>query len=473
MNTEIFDVVVFGGGVIGACVFNALSKSGYKTALLEKATDVAVGASKANSGIVHGGFDAKPGTLKARFNVEGNKMYPEICERLGLPLLKTGAYVIGNDIQVVQDLYNRGQQNGVAGLKILNRRQLLKRIPNITDNVTCGLFCDRSYIVSPYMFNICVAEEGVVNGGKVYLNFEAKTVKKEKGIYKITDGKQTVGSKYVVNCAGAGYNDVAHLFGAEQYEIEFKRGEYYVLDTSEKNLVPTTIFPLPSKHTKGVLVTPTVDGNILVGPTSYESDETTVTTQAGLNEIKEKSSSVINNVNFSKTIRIFSGVRTIVGDDFVVEKSKIVDGMVNVAGICSPGLTASPAIAKYVVELLGLKYAPETRNKKIKPYIKLSHLTDKEQDKMIKINPLYGKIVCRCERVSEGEIIDAINRPIRPTTIDGIKRRARAGMGRCQGGFCADKVALLLAKHNHVPLESVVREYKDGRYVMGNIKEVE
>lgn len=470
MENRVFDVAVFGGGVIGASVFNVLVKSGYDAVLLEKGTDISVGTSKANSGIVHAGFDAKPGTNKAKFNVEGNRMYPEICARLGVPLKKIGAYVIGNNESVVKDLIARGKQNGLTDLEYKNKTALKREIPNISDDITCGLFAPSSYIVNPYLYTICLAEEGVVNGGVVKLRYNAKSVKTVKGMYVISNGKEVVVAKQIVNACGAGYNDVAKLIGSEEYSLVFKRGEYFVLDHSERNLVKSTIFPLPDAHSKGVLITPTVDGNILVGPTSYVSSVESITTDAGLNEIREKCRKLISNVDLSKTIRNFSGVRTIVGDDFVVEKSKLKAGVVNLAGICSPGLSSAPAIAKYVVGLLGLKYNPNVKTIKIKPYLVLNNLSDTEKTKYIKKNSSYGRIVCKCEGVSEGEIIDAINRPIVPTTTDAIKRRVRPGMGRCQGGFCLDKVIKILSEQTGVLFDNIEKDSAGSKWIADEVK---
>lgn len=464
---KIYDVAIVGGGVVGSMLFSDLSRAGYKAVLLEKELDVATGMSKANSGLVHAGFDAKPGSMKAVFNVRGNKMYPSICKRLGIKLKNTGAFVVGDNIDSIKELYHRGEKNGVKDMFILNRGELLKALPNITENITCGLYAKSACIIDPYLLTICLAEEGVVNGGDVELDFNILSVTKTSQFFEIASETQKVYAKKIINCAGAGYNQVARLIQSEEYPTEFRRGEYYVLDNSEGNIVPATVFPLPTKAGKGVLVTPTVDGNILVGPTSYESDQNTKTTDLGLQDIRAKVGTMLNNVNLSKTIRVFAGVRVIVGDDFVIENSKRVDGVVNIAGICSPGLSAAPAISEYVIKkLLGLEYTQKSDAVKIKPYLKLSELSLAKQNKLIKENPDYGKIVCKCEGISVGEIKDAINRPIRPRTMDGIKRRIRAGMGRCQGGFCSDKVAMILAKGNKVSMEDIVKEHKGGYYIL-------
>ena len=470
MENIVFDVAVIGGGVVGASIFNAVAKSGYSCALIEKNTDVATGASKANSGIVHAGFDAKTGTLKARFNVEGNKMLPEVCERLGVPLKKIGAYVLGNNVDLIKGLLKRGMDNGVQNMCFLGKNDLKKAIPNVNTNINFGLFAEDTYIVNPYLLTICLVEEGIVNGGQLFLEYKTKKVSKENGVFVLTDGNKTIYAKQLVNSCGAGYNEMAKLIGSETYPIVFRRGEYYILDNSEKDIVSSVIFPLPDAHSKGVLVTPTVDGNILVGPTSYDSDDSTITTEDGLNEIRMKANSLLNNIDLSKAIRIFSGVRSVVGEDFVIEKSKKVAGVVNLAGICSPGLTSAPAIAKYVMGLLGQNYMPMLRQEKIKPYLLLRNLDDKKINQLIKKDHRYGKIVCKCERVSEGEIIDAINRPFRPTTTDAIKRRVRAGMGRCQGGFCLDKVVKILAKENGLKLNDIRKENNNSNWIVGDVK---
>ena len=470
---KIYDVAIIGGGVVGASIFNNLVLSGYSAVLLEKGGDVASGTSKANSGIVHAGFDAKPGTLKAKFNVEGSLLYPEMCNRLGVPLNVCGAYVIGDDLEKVKELYNKGIANNVSGLEVLNREELLKRIPNITDKITCGLYAKSSAIVSPYLLTICLAEEGIINGGAVELNYNTVKVEYCDNVYKITNGEVEYVAKYVINSAGNNYNDVANLLGSENYDITFKRGEYYILDRSEYGLVNATIFPLPSAHSKGILVTPTIDGNTLVGPTSYESDSSTKTTDDGLKEIKEKSGAMINGINLRKTIRVFSGVRAIVGDDFVIENSKLKPNVINLAGICSPGLSSAPAIAKYVIEnLLHFNY-DLTKNSanKLEPYVLSNTLNNQDLNNLIKSNPDYGKVVCKCEDVTVGDIKMALNRPLKINSVDGIKRRVRVGMGRCQSGFCLDKVISIIAKERNVEMEDVYKSNKGTNIVIGNIKE--
>lgn len=458
---KIYDVLIFGAGVVGTCLATDLARSGYSVCLVDKASDVSTGASKANSGLVHAGFDAKPGTLKAKLNVEGNKMYPSLCKRLGLKLRKLGAVVIGNNTQTVKELYDRGIANGVKNLFVLSREELLKILPNITENATCGLLAKDAYVVCPYLLTICMAEEAILNGATVLLEFDAKKIRKNNEIFEISDGKTTVFAKKVVNSAGAGVNDVAKLLKTETYPIVFKRGEYFVLEQSEAHIAPVTVFPLPEKGSKGILITQTLDGNILVGPTSYESDDSTKTTREGLNLVAEKSGLLLSNVNLRKSIRQFSGVRTICGDDFVIEQSKIDNDVLTLAGICSPGLSSAPAISKYAIEKMGLIYNPTIKNKQIEPYFLFKDLKNAEKNQLLSKDHTYGELVCKCENITKGDILNALDRPLKIHSVDGIKRRVRAGMGRCQGGFCSIPVAEIIAKTRKIPLEEVLKENKN------------
>lgn len=467
---KIFDVLIIGGGIVGSFVASDLTRSGYNVCLVDKASDVATGASKANSGLIHAGFDALPGSLKAKLNVEGNKMYPEVCKRLGLPLSKRGAVVIGNNIETVQTLYNRGIQNGVEDLSVLNREELLKLLPNIAENITTGLYAKNAYIISPYLCCVCLVEEAIINGAVVKLDFNITSIKKQNNLFTVSSNNEEIVAKQIVNCSGDGINDIAKLIGTKTYPLVFRRGEYYVLDNSEKDVAPLTIFPLPNKNSKGVLVTPTIDGNILVGPTSYESDNSTQTTTMGLTEIKEKSTSLLTNINLKQTIRNFAGVRSIIGDDFVIERDENIDGVVTLAGICSPGLSSAPAISKMAIKLLKLNYNPTKKTKQIEPYFLCKDLPTKQKNALIRKNPKYGKIVCKCENITEGDICFALHRPLKIKSIDGVKRRVRAGMGRCQGGFCMLPVAEIIAKELKIPLDQVIKENAGSNLFIADIR---
>ena len=470
MNKNVYKYLIIGAGVVGTNIFSALARKGESVCMVDNALDVSTGASKANSGLVHAGFDAEPGTKKAMLNVLGNKMYESEAKRLSLPIRKTGAYVVGNDLKKLKELYNRGVKNGVEGLSLLSNNDLKNKLPMLNPEIGYALHAENAYVISPYMFTICLTEEGIINGGNVILGYDIKKIKKNNNVFIVTNGETEIYAEYIINCAGAGYNDIAKLIGSEKYDIVFRRGEYYVLDSTLKDLVPSTIFPLPTSAGKGVLVTPTVDGNILVGPNSEICEYSTKTTSSGLKYVKEQSMITVPNINFKKTIRIFSGVRCVVGDDFVIEKSKTIPNVVNIAGICSPGLSAAPAIALYVLNLLGLDTNIPKNTKKIKPYVFFNTLSRAKQNSKILENPKFGKIVCKCEGISEGEIEEALNRPLKCFTVDGVKRRTRAMMGRCQGGFCMSKVIELIAKNNKMTVFDVNKENKGSQIIVGEVK---
>lgn len=465
----IYDVAVLGGGVVGCAIFNKLIRLGASAVLVEKGSDVAVGTSKANSGIVHAGFDAKVGSLKAGYNVRGAELFPKLCKELNVPFTVNGALVVGNDMTAVRELYDRGIANGVSNLQILGEKELKSLVPNLSENVTCGLLAETSAIVSPYKFTIALAEEGVINGGQVVFNYDLKSSKKIDDYYILSNGKDEICAKKIVVAVGAEHNNVAQVLGSKQYDIQYRRGEYYLLDKGENVTNGYTIFPLPSKDSKGVLVSATVDGNTIVGPTSTLTDDpSTKTTRDGLNEIASKVSAMLNGVNLRKNIRVFSGVRTLVGDDFVIEKDPENSDIISVTGICSPGLSASPAIAEYVCQLLDF-VGDEKPMKRLPEYPTISNKTLNEINELISQDSRYGKIVCRCESVSEMEIVNAIHSPLKPISLDGIKRRTRAGMGRCQGGFCFLKVMEIVAKERGISINEVLKENKDSRIIIGDI----
>ena len=468
---KVFDVAIIGAGVVGTAIFNKLTRIGKKVLLLDKASDVATGASKANSGLVHAGYDPMPGTLKAKLNVKGNKMFPKLCKRLGVKLKKCGALVVGDDEKKVKALFERGQKNGVY-VEIWQKDQLKEKVPLLNDHLTVALYARDAYVVSPYLFTIALADEGILNGGTVSLEEDIEKIEKSEDVFEIKTQKQSFFAKQVVNSAGAGYNEIAKLLGAEEYSLELRRGEYFVFDKVSDFNVPCTIFPLPTKLGKGVLVTPTIDGNYLVGPTSEECDGGTQVTREGLESVKEKSKTIIPTINFKNAIREFSGVRVICGDDFVIEKSKKVKNVINLAGICSPGLSSAPAIAEMVVELLGYALKEREKLKKIKPYVMFKDMKKSEQERLLATDKNFRTIVCKCEEITKGDVIAALKRPLKIASVDGIKRRTNAGMGRCQGGFCFSKVVAAIAAERKIPFEKVLKENRGSEVVCGNIREV-
>lgn len=469
----IYDSMIIGGGVVGTAIFNKLVRIGKKVALIDKASDVSTGASKANSGLVHAGYDPEPGTLKAKLNVRGSELFPKLTKRLHVPYKRTGALVVGDNKEMIERLYERGKRNGVKELSILTREEILKLVPDLKEGNNYALYAKTAGIVSPYLLTIALADEGVLNGGKIFLEEDIKKVEREGEIFKVVTKKNTFLARNIINSAGAGYNEVAKLLKSEEYPLTFRRGEYFVFSSTAPLDVPCTIFPLPTKLGKGVLITPTVDGNFLIGPTSEDGEDITKTTDSGLNDIKKKAGLILNNINFKNAIREFSGVRVISGDDFIIEKSQKQPGVINLAGICSPGLSSAPAIAEYVVELLGYDLKEKENLKELKDYTLLKNLPLNKQKELIKGNPDYGEVVCKCEKITKGDILSALNRPLKVRSVDGIKRRTNAGMGSCQGGFCFTKVVNLILKSRKIKYEEVLKENRGSEVAVGNIREVD
>lgn len=469
----IYDSIIIGGGVVGTAIFNKLVRIGKKVALIDKASDVSTGASKANSGLVHAGYDPEPGTLKAKLNVRGSELFPKLTKRLHVPYKRTGALVVGDNKEMLERLYERGKRNGVKELSILTRDEILKLVPDLKEGNNYALYAKTAGIISPYLLTIALADEGVLNGGKIFLEEDIEKVEREGEIFKVVTKKNTFLARNIINSAGAGYNEVAKLLKNEEYPLTYRRGEYFVFSSTAPLDVTCTIFPLPTKLGKGVLITPTVDGNFLIGPTSEDGEDITKTTDSGLNDIKKKAGLILNNINFKNAIREFSGVRVISGDDFIIEKSQKQKGVINLAGICSPGLSSAPAIAEYVAELLGYDLKEKENLKEIKDYTLLKNLPLNKQKELIKGNPDYGEVVCKCEKITKGDILSALNRPLKVRSVDGIKRRTNAGMGGCQGGFCFTKVVNLILKSRKIKYEEVLKENRGSEVAVGNIREVD
>jgi len=470
------EVAVIGSGIVGSFIFNTLTLNGVKTCLIEKAEDVGLGATKANSGIIHAGYDCQENTLKAKFNVEGNKMYDAIAKRLGEKIVNCGSLVVGdkNSLERLKELETRGKKNGVKNLKILNKKQLLKLEPNLADNIEYGLFAGDAKIISPYHFCISLVEESIINGGILKLNFNTnKITKNDNNEFEISNGKETIVSKYLINCCAEGVNEINKLLGEDEVEIKFTKGEYILLDQSEGSLVSRPIFPLPTNKGKGILVCPTVNKNIFLGPTAVDvKDYDTSVNYDSLSTIKAQVVENVKNINFKKVIKLYAGVRVKTDNDFYLEEGNKNKNYYVISGICSPGLSSAPAIAKYVFENLknkGLK-TKTIKPIKRKPYTNILSLTDEKLNSLIKKDPNYGEVVCRCEVITKGEILEVLNGPIQPLTTDGIKRRLRTTMGRCQGSFCYPKLLKLVATFYNVD-EKEINFKGTSSLVTGNIKE--
>lgn len=445
---------------MGCAVADRLARSRVSVCLLEAGDDVAVGATRANSGIVHAGYDCTPGTLKARFNVRGNAMIWQLAEQLGVPALKCGSLVAApaGGEEGLAELKRRADLNGVRA-EILSREQALAVEPMLADGVTAALYAPDAGVVSPYQLAIALADRAAVNGVEVVTEAPVTALGKRDGVFCADTPKGKFEAKVVVNCAGASASRINAMLGAETYEEEFRKGEYYVLDHTERTNVSTVIFPLPTAAGKGILVAPTADGNVIYGPTSRPTveDDTAVDAE-GLEEIRRSVPLTYSRPAFNKCIRVYCGVRTAVGEDFVVQPSEKADGLIVTAGICSPGLTSAPAIAEYVEELVGerMTLLPKEDYIEIPPRSpRLEELSEESLNALIAKDRRWGKIVCRCEKVTEAEIVAAVHSPVPARTVDAVKRRVRAGMGRCQGGFCSTRVMEIISEELGIPMREI------------------
>ena len=475
-----FDVVVIGGGVVGGLILRELTKYQLSVCLLEKEEDVAMGASKANSGIVHAGFDAAEGSLKAKFNVQGNQMMEEVCADLGVKFRRNGSLVVAfsdEDIKVINELKARGEANGVKDLKIIDRKTLGEMEKNISDEAIGALYAPTGGIVCPYNLTIASIGNAMDNDATLMTGFCVSKIEKveDRYIVKSDDGR-SVQTKIVINCAGLNSGKIAEMVGDTHIKVDARKGEYILLDRESGDFVSHTLFFTPTKLGKGILVTQTVDNNILLGPTAEEQAEANTQTSAdGLAFVIEKAGRICKNLPLYNTITSFAGNRAYSDKhDFIIEESEKAKGVIHCAGIESPGLTASPAIAKYVVEslvgeLLTLNKR-QTFNGTRKPDNFFKNLSIEEKNELIKKEPSYGKIVCRCEQITEGEILRAIRENPPAKDVDGVKRRTRSGMGRCQGGFCQTYVVELIAKERKMSLTEVTKSGKDSNLLTGVTK---
>lgn len=474
-----FDVAIIGAGVMGASIFRELSKYNLKTVLIEKENDVSMGTTKANSAIIHAGYDPKIGTLMAKYNVKGNEMFEGLCKELSVPFKRNGSLVIGfneEDLKIINDLYENGTKIGVKGLKVLSKEEVLEREPNISTDVVGALFAPTGGIVGPFEYTIALVENGVSNGGAVMLDTEVAGIKKDKNFTIETIGGKKIEARYVINAAGVYADKIHNMICKESFKIIPRKGEYYVMDKKQGSLVNHTIFPCPSKLGKGILVTPTVHGNLLVGPNAVDGDdkESLNTTGDGLANIKKSAMHTTDKLNFRECIRTFSGLRAVSDTgDFIVCEDKEIKGFVDVAGIKSPGLSSAPAIAEDVVRILsesGLELERNLNFNGKREQVNFMELSAEEKAELIKSDSRYGRIICRCEGITEGEIIDAIHKSFGKISIDGVKRRCRPGMGRCQGGFCGPRVQEIISRELAVNMEDVVQERANSTILYGRSK---
>ncbi len=474
-----YDVAIVGAGVVGGLIARELSRFNIKVALLEKLNDVAMGTTKANSAIVHGGFDAQNGTLKAKLNVEGTAMMPEVCEKLSVPFKKNGSVVVAfseKEMEHIKVLYDRGIKNGVPELSIIDQAELRRREPNISDEAVGALLSESAGIVCPYELTIAAVENAVTNGVELVRNCEVKSITENADGYVLNTTAGEINAKYIINAAGNFSDELAKMVGDDSIELVPRKGEYYVLDKSVGNLATHTIFQCPNEMGKGILVTPTVDGNLLIGPTALniEDKDDTTTTPEGLRDALQKALKSVPIVSIRNAITSFAGVRAHpVNDDFIIGWCPTSENFINVAGVESPGLSSAPAIAIFVRKILEEKLAlteKENYTDTRETPVRFRHLSDEERAELISKNPAYGRIVCRCETITEGEIIDAIRAPGGARDVDGVKRRTRAGMGRCQGGFCGSKVVEILARELDVPMSEITKFGGDSKIIYERTK---
>lgn len=478
----IYDVVVAGGGVIGAMTARELTKYALSVCVVEKENDIACGASKANSGIVHGGFDPEPDTLKARMNTVGVEKLFSAAAMLNVPIKRNGSLVCAFSTEEdahIRALYERGIQNGIPSVEVISGNEARAMEPALSDAVTSALWVPTAGIVCPYELTVAAMGNAMDNGAELRVNFEIVSVVRQDGVFIITAASgETVRARYLVNCAGGYADRVSAMAGDTSFTIIPRAGEYMLLDKEEGTRVSRTIFQVPTAAGKGILVSPTVDGNLLIGPTAVAVDTPadTQTTVAGLDTVLRLAKKSVPSVDARRVITSFSGVRASEKNgDFILAASDTVEGLVNVAAIDSPGLTSCVAIAEYAVEILkqaGLALTENNRfdGRRADPHA-FRKMTDDQKDEFIKAHPDYGKIVCRCEGVSEGEIRAAIRQNPPARDLDSVKRRTRSGMGRCQGGFCTPYVMRLIAEECGNTMQDVTKRGGASTMLVGSVWE--
>ncbi len=495
----IYDIAIIGAGIVGASIARELSRYKLKICLIDKADDVSCGTSKANSGIVHAGYDPEPGTLMAKLNVQGTAMYAKWAEELHFDYKNIGSLVIAfteADLAHIKKLYERGIKNGVPRMKLLSAEELYALEPNVNEEACGALLAESAGIVSPYQATWAIAENAVQNGVKLFTESEVHSITRPDGVVGARDGavggtragetknaasgadgnwiihtgNADIEARCVINAAGLFADKISEMAGARKFKIKPRRGEYFLLDSNCASLANHTLFQPPDELGKGVLVTPTVDGNILVGPTAGASNtkDDTSTTKEGQDLVFEKSSKTLNDIPRRNIINSFAGIRAIAMNedgspvnDFIIEEDADAKRFINVAGICSPGLTAAPAIGVYVTELVekaGIKLEPNKDFIAVRKGIEsFKNATKERKEQLIEENPLYGRIICRCEMITEAEIVQAVRSPVGAKDLDGVKRRTRAGMGRCQGGFCSPRVTEIISRERGIPMTSVTK----------------
>ncbi len=465
------DVIIVGGGIIGAIIARELSRYKLRITLLEKTADIAFGGStKANTGIIHAGYDDQPGTLKAQLCVKGNRLWPDIAGELSVPFKRTGSLVVAfneEEAQTLLELKDRGEANGVPSLGLIEDHEKLRSMePNLNTTAVAALHAPTAAIISPYETAVALAENARQNGARITLNAEVKKiVLNGGGVRGVQTSHGLLEADHLINAAGLSSDAISAMAGIEAFSITPVKGEYFLFDKRLSDVVHRVLFPVPTPLSKGIVVTHTTSGNLLMGPNANSIDDKTdlSTTTPGLDEVFEGALNLVPSLSAKRNLIIahFAGLRaeSSVGD-FVIKSYEAPRGFINVAGIKSPGLTAAPAIAEMVITLLqerGLELKPKANfNPHRKPIPRaIDDLSTHNMKRLLTEDPRYGHMVCRCEHVSEGEIVEAIKRGA--TTLDGIKFRTRAGMGRCQGGFCTPHLLRIISRELGIPVEDVTK----------------
>lgn len=474
------DVAVIGTGIMGAAVARELSKYELNILILDKDNDVSCGTTKANSAIVHAGYDAKEGSLMAKYNVAGNAMYEELCKEVDAPFRKVGSYVLAfseKEREHLELLYKRGLSNGVPELEIIEAEEIQKREPHVSKEAVAALYAGTAGITGPWELAIKLVENAMENGAELKLNAEVVNIEKVGEYFKLTlKNGEIIETKTVINAAGVYADILNNMISKKTFKITPRIGEYYLLDKVQGYLTDSVIFQCPTEMGKGILVAKTAHGNIIAGPTAsdVEDREDVGNTQEGLDTIKQFAVKSIKDINFRDNIRNFSGLRAEADTgDFILGEAEDVKGFFNMAGTKSPGLSSAPAmaidLAEMVVKSLGNISKKENfiKNKK---HIYFIELSPEEKAEVIKKDPRYGRIICRCENITEGEIVDVIHRKAGGRTLNGIKRRCRPGAGRCQGGFCGPRVQEILARELNLKLDDIVLEEKGSYILTGETK---
>ena len=465
-----YDAVVIGGGVIGSAIIRYLSLYNMKTLLVEKEEDISSGTTKANSGIVHAGYDPEPGTLKAKLNVKGAKMIKEESGKLHFDYKVNGAMVVSfspNDDYKIDELYERGIKNGVEDMEIISGDEARRLEPNLSENITKCLYLKSSAIVCPFSLTQALSENAYENGAEFKFNTKVETIERIEDGYRIkTDNGLIITSNAVINAAGVYGDTINNMVSEKKLHITPRRGSYMLFDNETQGMFNSTIFQLPSSKGKGVLVTPTVHGNLMIGPNSVDipDKDDTSTTAFDLDYISKEALRTSPSIPFRKVITSFSGLRAHEDSgDFIVGEAEDAPGFFNATGIESPGLSSSLSIGEMVARMVADRLGIEKKENPVlerKAAPRPKEMSVDERNELIKSKPSYGRIVCRCEEISEGEIIDAITRPLGARSLDGVKRRVRAGMGRCQGGFCSPKVMELIEKYASIPFDEITKNSK-------------